>query len=442
MQNNLISFFLGLLNYFRLHKLDSPTGADGFFYLKQIQSLSESLTFYYKDYSLAFLLPSALNFFIRQPLISYHWAISIVYAGIFHFSFKLLHQLGAARFSLFLVPLFYFNNYFNELNFVFLKTATAVLFLLWSVNLYLANKNTRAFLFFILALLSHKVILVCGAVFVVLFILESRKRLFAGLLFSVFVGVTVYFVYPRFIQQLLHVFSSFDFSRYQLLNLKNDMFYLALASLFVAVVLFLKSFQAEKNKKFIFRFISAIILIPLLMPELSSTNSAAYRLFLISIPFLIMAFAILGRIFFYSAGCVMFLICFHWYRPIQSWQNPWDRRAEQSAEIEKIIPKNALIYAPHGMEFYLAYATPFRPRSFLLPVTERPTYRVAYVEPYLQQASALKDDLQQLSVLKLSKDYYLLKESDWIVLGQIHQFVPHITNMLQPKPDFVADYEN
>lgn len=438
----MISIFLGLLNYFRLHKLDSPTGADGFFYLKQIQSLSESFTFYYKDYSFAFLLPSILNFFIREPLISYHLSVSIIYAGIFYFSSQILQQLGSGRLSLFLVPLFYFNNYFNELNFVFLKTATAVLFLLWSVKLYLANKKARAFLFFILALLSHKVILVCGVLFVVLFMLKSRIRIFAGLLFSVSIGAVAYFVYPRFIQQLLHVFSIYDFSRYQFLNLKNDMFYLALASLFAAVVLFLKSFQAEKNKKFIFRFISAIILMPLLIPQLSSTNSAAYRLFLISMPFLIMAFAILGRVFFYSAACVIFLICFHWYRPVLTWKNPWARRAEQSTEIEKVIPKNSLIYAPHGMEFYLAYATPFRPRSFLLPPTERPTYRVAYVEPYLQEATALKDDLQQLCVLKLSENYYLLKESDWILLGQIHQFVPHVTNMLQPKPDFVADYEN
>ena len=33
-------------------------------------------------------------------------------------------------------------------------------------------------------------------------------------------------------------------------------------------------------------------------------------------------------------------------------------------KFEKMIPKNSLIYAPHGMEFYLAYKTPFRPRSF------------------------------------------------------------------------------
>ncbi len=438
----MISIFLGLLNYFRLHKLDSPTGADGFFYLKQIQSLSESFTFYYKDYSLAFLLPSILNVFIREPLISYHLAISIVFAGIFYFCSRILQQLGSGRLSLFLVPLFYFNNYFNELNFVFLKTATAVLFLLWSIKLYLSHKTARAFLFFILALLSHKVVLVCGAIFIILFIFESRQRLMIGLFLSMLVGVMFNFIYPRFFQQFHHLFSNFDISRYQILILKDEMFYLVLAAFFISLLLFRKSFQVEKNKKFIFRFICAIIFFPLLMPELTSTNSATYRLFLISMPFLIMALAILGRVFFYSVGCMIFLICFHWYRPVSTWQNPWTRRAVQSAEIEKIIPKNALIYAPHGMEFYLAYVTPFRPRSFILPPTDRPTYRVAYVEPYLQQATALKDDLQQLRILKLSENYYLLKESDWILLGQIHQFVPHVTNMLPPKPEFVADYEN
>lgn len=438
----MISIFLGLLNYFRLRKLDSPTGADGFFYLKQIQSLSESFAFYYKDYSFAFLLPSILNIFIREPLISYHLAISMVFAGIFYFSSRILQQLGSGRLGLFLVPLFYFNNYFNELNFVFLKTATAVLFLLWSVKLYLSHKTVRSFLFFVLALLSHKVVLVCGAIFIILFIFESRQRLLIGLILSMLVGVTFNFVYPRFFQQFLHLFSNFDISRYQFLSLKDEMFYLALTSFFTSLLLFGKSFQVEKMRKFVFRFFSAMVFVPFLMPELASTNSASYRFFLISMPFLIMALALLGRVFFYSVGCVIFLICFHWYRPVLTWQNPWARRAVQSAEIEKIIPKNSLIYAPHGMEFYLAYATPFRPRSFLLPQAERPTYRVAYVEPYLQQASALKDDLQQLSILKLSENYYLLKESDWILLGQIHQFVPHITNMLQPKPDFVADYEN
>ncbi len=438
----MISIFLGLLNYFCLRKLDSPTGADGFFYLKQIQSLSESFTFYYKDYSLAFLLPSLLNIFIQNPLISYHLAISIVFAGIFYFCSRILQQLGSGRLSLFLVPLFYFNNYFNELNFVFLKTATAVFFLLWSIKLYLSHKTARAILFFIFALLSHKIILVCGLIFLILFLFESRKRTLAAASLAALISIVTYLSYPRFFQQFVHLFSTWDLSKYQDFNLKNEIYILLATSILTSSLLFLKSVQATRKIKFIFRFFAVLLWLPILAPDQLTTNSVSYRLLLISIPFFIMSLAAAGRFFFYFVGCFVVLMNIHWNRPLLSWQNPWARRAVQSAEIEKIIPKNSLIYAPHGMEFYLAYATPFRPRSFLLPPTERPTYRVAYVEPYLQEASALKDDLQQLCVLKLSENYYLLKESDWILLGQIHQFVPHVTNMLQPKPDFVADYEN
>lgn len=115
----------------------------------------------------------------------------------------------------------------------------------------------------------------------------------------------------------------------------------------------------------------------------------------------------------------------------------------ETTELESILPSDALLSAPHGAEFYLAYKTHFRPRSFI--IREHPdakTYRLAFVRPYLRPGSMLKNDLEQMALAKVSRDFYLFKESDLLALMSLHLFMPHAMNMLEFKPDYIATYRS
>ena len=75
-------FGLALFIFIRLRPFEDPTGADGYFYLKQIESLSTSGYFYYRDASLAFVPPALLNVLLRDPALAYRLSTLLVFGAI------------------------------------------------------------------------------------------------------------------------------------------------------------------------------------------------------------------------------------------------------------------------------------------------------------------------------------------------------------------------
>lgn len=137
----LAAFFL----YYRLRLFQEPSGADGFFYLKQIQSLSESFSFYYQDYSFAFFIPSILNLVLNNPLLSFQLTCILVWAGIGFLVLKLAEieftdKVSKTIFSIFLVILLSVNTLAIDLSFVFLKTAVGLFFFLLSLKTWKDKK--------------------------------------------------------------------------------------------------------------------------------------------------------------------------------------------------------------------------------------------------------------------------------------------------------------
>ena len=56
-----------------------PPGVDGFFYLKQIETLAGGKGFYFKDYSLAFLLPVVITSCLNDSLLAFRLSISFTW---------------------------------------------------------------------------------------------------------------------------------------------------------------------------------------------------------------------------------------------------------------------------------------------------------------------------------------------------------------------------
>lgn len=165
----MVFFALACVFFLRLRQLGGPTGADGFFYLKQILDLSEHHSFYYKDYSFGFFLPVTISFFVHDPLLSYQISTCVILGGIAWAVDRLVRDGFSSRVSLWLfrgaAALFYcYSLPFLDLNFVFLKTATAVFFLLLAMQRAQRRALKSAALFLVLAMLSHKLALFLGLV--------------------------------------------------------------------------------------------------------------------------------------------------------------------------------------------------------------------------------------------------------------------------------------
>ena len=466
-------FVLALIEFFRLRRFADPTGADGYFYLKQIQSLSGHATFYYRDYSLAFLPPALLNLMVREPLLTYQVTTLAVFGGIGAVGARIAARVATDRGPgagsrvwagvsiAFAVLFFAFGNLSLELTLVFLKTAFAALALLLFWDFAVAGRNRAAIAAAVAAVLSHKLMLVlvpAAALFLspafgISSIRGSRKRVGIGaaVVLGAFaiLGIAA-FVQRGFFEHLRHLLGATE-----RLGFGTDVFARMPTAAFFAILLFLVAilaFALARNAagralRFLL-FAGGLALFAVALPGGLDTESLKYRLELVAVPFfpVITAIAIRGGGRFRAAGVALaalpIALGLVFDRPLRTWVTPWSGRFANVDRIAEVLPPDALLYAPHGAEFYLAYRTPFRPRSLRIDARGREVYRVAYVAPYLATTGALKDDLETSALLKLGSEFFLFREADWTALNRIHLFIPHPMNLLPKKPDFVADYED
>jgi hypothetical protein len=428
-----IFLFSALVLLIRLHRFENPTGADGFFYLKQIESLSSFSGFYYKDYSFAFFPPALLNFFLHDPKLSYEIAIAAVFGGLAWVADRLatrdLDRRTLWVFRASSLAFYFYSLMFLELNLVFLKTATGLFFLLLACE----RKSRRAAAgAMVLAVLSHKLMFVFGMGLGLVWLYQNKKLRW-WMVFPVLAGPLLY---PRLSRHALDAWNRVSFDKFSPASLSHDY------SLTIYGALLLAASAGLFWKR---RPLPAFaLLIPILFPDPLNSNSITFRLMLVSAPLFVIAVGLLAREAKIYAAALMtaaLALNIHYNRPLKTWENPWPRMLPNAAELEKKLPDDALLYAPHGAEFYLAYKTKFRPRSFIIrDEPDDKTFRIAYVRPYLRKGTMLKNDLEQMTLLKVSENFWLFKEADWLALQQLHLFFPHAMNQLEPRPDFVANY--
>lgn len=450
---------LALVYFFRLRRLDSPTGADGFFYLKQILDLSEHHSFYYKDYSLAFALPVAINLIAHNPLISYQLATCAVFGGIGWATDRLLRDGFTRTWQLWAFRLaagffFCYSLPFLDLNLVFLKTATAVFFLLLAMERARAGALKSSAAALIGAVFSHKLVLFMAVIGLALWAISRFKSLgwkvYAAIALSGLVTLAgAAAVYPNLREHVKFVIDNFSFEKLSpasLLEFPDFSIFMGLL-LVAAAALVVLAWRETKERRWIYWLGAIVMISPLVFPDPLNSNTVSYRLLLIASPFFMWTIGTLSQrqshlartiaIALWTASAALYL---HFNRPLATWENPWAHRLPNAAEIAKHIPANATLYTPHGAEFYLAYVTPFRPRSFLISDDISNSYRIAFVNPYLRPGSLLENDLQQSKILEAGPGFFLLRESEWRLIASLHLIRPHTMNMLEYKPRYVADY--
>jgi len=280
-------------------------------------------------------------------------------------------------------------------------------------------------------------------------ILTSDRKI-KTLIIGIFLALAIV-MSARFFQHMVHLLDRVDFSKFSLESINLFPFYsltiLSYVLTAVVLVIFLKKQQNQPGQKFLTLFSAFLLLLPSVFPDSINTNSVSFRLVLIGAPFMLIGLSILihskglTRSFGLILAALIVYLNQYYARPLSTWVVPWSSRIQNAAAIEKIIPANSLLYAPHGLEFYLAYVTRFRPRSFLVDSKGREVFRVAYVKPYLGHESLLKNDLSQMAVTQLGPEFYIFRERDWLLINDIHLLRPHVMNLLERIPDFIADYD-
>ena len=469
---SLFFFAIAIVYFARLRAFGDPTGADGYFYLKQIQSLADSATFYYRDYSLAFAPPVILDLVFKNPLMSYQLATMLVFGGIGGMAVRLVRrivfQAGAqnriwARVFLGYALIFFaFANLPLELSLVFLKTATGVFFLLLAWDGVLTVKWGRAGVAAVAAILAHKIMLVLVPLAaLLLWLRKGRKDRSHGSwqIILAALGIVLAFggalwLQPGLFGHFRELLGRFDFSPFSadvFATLPTAAIFSGLLLPWAALALLLARRIGEKSRfggRFL-GFCGGLGLLAALLPTGLNSESAKYRLVLVAAPFFPIVLGIAlhygGRFRIAAAALAMvpLLTGLFFNRPLASWVNPWSARMTGTERLVDVLPAGAFIYAPHGAEFYLAYRTPFRPRSLRIDPGSREVYRIAYVAPYVRGGvtGVLQEDLKTTALLLLGTEFYLYREADWIALNTKHLFIPHPMNLLPKKPDFVADYD-
>ncbi len=429
---------------YRLCSLVEPTGTDGFFYLKQIQTLSENFQFYYHDYSLSFVFPSLINVVLRNPFISFNIACAVVWGGIAWFCVEPLKGWRNQIVSLVLVIILSTNTLSVELGAVFYKTGFALLlsFMMWHM---LKKKNwPMAIIFGFASLLSHKTMIVFLPILIAptLFTKISRKQLLLTLGLAL-LGSLALLAYPRFLSQLNHVLQEGHFwEKFLTHNFPKQNLLAFIVLMFIAGITNLY-FKLKDGW-----VLTIILILPFFSPGLLNTEGVAFRFMVMSFPFFIL-FLSLGvqssgwrKIVSLSFIVMTCVLTWNYYRPLSTWSQLYTARVLYAEKVDALLPPNALIFAPHGVEFYLAYKTKFRPRSLRIEPKDRPVYRVAYVRPYKRKNGSLfQQDLEQMQLLDMG-EFSLISEADWLSLNSIHSFIPHPMNLLPKKPDFVSEYED
>jgi len=453
-----IFFLSALVLLIRLHRFEIPTGADGFFYLKQIESLSAFSGFYYKDYSFAFFLPTVLNFVLHDSLLSFEIAISAVFGGIAWITDRMVTRdwkdpVSLWSFRIASLIFYFYSLMYLELTLVFLKTGTGLFFLLLTCERWQNRKTVMAGLALALAILSHKLMFVFALGLTAAWMFQAggekaRRFKIWGLPFLVLAAMVILIVHPRLGHHFADAWQKMSWSKFSSENLQRDYsFTLFGALLLLAAAGLIAQIVRTKQVRWANLLLAIGCVLPVFFPDPVNSNSISFRLFLVSAPLFVAALGILLQSSRYEQIFAKFLFLgaillnLHFDRPLNTWKNPWPKMIPETAELEKVLPKDALLYAPHGAEFYLAYRTPLRPRSFILRrQPDAKTYRLAYVKPYLRAGTLLQNDLEQMKIIKVSKDFYLFKESDWLSLVSLHLFMPNAMNNLEIKPDFIADY--
>lgn len=471
-------FTFALAITFALLQWPDPTSPDGYFYFKNIQELSAFRGFYFHDYSLSFLLPSALNLLLRNVHLAWALGIGLSMASC-PFSLAVIASAGrekrahflelVAFASLALVVQFPFVElgigYYK--NFFAMAVSLAAL-ACFAHGLHGASHKRRwgilAAAMGFIALLCHKTMLFwLGMLFAVIFSPElyqifrqrvsRRAFLLAGATASLVMVAIISIVYRKFAPQLIEALS-FDsdpdpFRFWLTHSLEEEAAfavatYLSWASWGFFLVRFLRSPREQWISFAAFTALIALVYHPFQLP---GSNGLHYRLWMLlpTLPaYCLVSIAQAVPRYLRVALALLLLGA-----GIYEWSDVRDNlradfvpysaiRAEVKRIPEFVSPEDRL-YCRHGLEFFVDFETPIRCRSFVDQNPRPNTWRVAFIKD-IRNRGAIRL-LKEASPLAIGAHYLLIKERTWQEVIAKFQIRPGNDNPSAVRPSFIHNQE-
>ncbi|MES0489356.1 MAG: hypothetical protein ABUK01_05145 [Leptospirales bacterium] len=429
---------------------DSPTGIDGYYYLKQIETIAQTGQFYFQDHSLAFFPPAFLTFiFPTQSIFILQLSTSLCYAFTLTALFISIHFIVIATggsesrnkiiyYPLTVVVMVWLTLPFHHFAFTYYKNLFAITLLLWAICFYFqsiegsqqSKKSVYLSIFLVvLAMFSHKSVFALLTLFLISYVLHqfSIKRFMQ--LIAVLAGLLALFflVFARGSAYLLEIIKTFHFQT-NFLNwfgnsLRHDKFVIVIYLLCVTIILvyfFVRNKIPTEYKTYTFA-VMLFLGITTFPFQKFGYNETSFR-FLVLTPLFILPTLVLfvqttkTKIKYFRLTLPGLLVVFTGFFLLEVGRiqlNFLDWK--QLSNIEKIsqhVSHKDHLIAHHGLEYYVNYITGIRARQWKSADEQQQKFRIAFVPNRVMDKHNRKLFATK-ALLKLNEEYYLVTEEYW-----------------------------
>lgn len=460
-----------LILFSALSQVSGPPGADGYYYLKQIEVLSYGGGYYYKDRSLAFLFPAALAVLTGNALTAFRLTVAVtavllivaggMVASTLATAAEIKNKTGIAV-SLITTSVLTCSLTVYEFTFEYYKNAFALLLLMAAIIAAYggtAEAKRRPFIATLLvmaAFLSHKSAIFFVMSFMLLwFLRNATRRNFLVLLGSGAVSLVAFLAFFEQGRNYLLALPGFltgaapwtDWIGYALR--KDAAFSITLCADFLIIVLYILRRRDLPVRAALLCDTACGVSAAALVPFFAAGPAGpVYRVVLFS-PLFLLPVLLTGAARTPSrntmVGTSVILVIFVSQvfidqNRLSSHFASWSGLEKNIGLLTKHVTRKDHLIAHHGLEFYVDYRTGIRARQFTSSDIRKKSFRLAYV-PDGRPGGPARDALNASKLEQIGDSYALFREEDWQRIAGLYRIKPHWKNPTVVRPNYIPDYE-
>lgn len=456
-----------------LSRTSDPSGVNGYFYLKQTETIANLHELYFKDRSLAFAPLVLLYKLTGSSLLAFRLGIAGTSAALLAGLRALIFAHGAdaapgapsardardpaAHLAFWLAAASCcLSLHLIEFSLTFFKNFFAFAWLIWALALqYRRPRAAGACL--AVALLSHKSMFLLAVVFAgarALRGLTWHRLLLGSAALAGLLGLFA-LTFERataYLRALTGFISPTPVGlNWVLARLRSDPGVLAIYATAAAFLLLYPVLRRrlDARARAFGGALFALVLIAGHPFQAPGASGPAYRL-LILLPVLLAAgFATLAlqarRSRWAIAACLAVLaIQLPQARGLNSrliarYVPRWSPLRADAIRIRDYVRPEDHLTSHHGLEFFIDYVTGIRSRSFLSEHPEKADFRLAYAPSWLIEAGLARDELNQAKLADFGANYVLIPEADWTAISRRYLVAYHWKNPEAHRPAHIYE---
>jgi hypothetical protein len=434
---------------------------DGYFYIKQILTLGSRGEFYFRDYSLAFLLPTLLYTWLQDELMCYQLSIVSVMMGMAFVLVLLGNHLYPEKrrpwhLLILLLALFGLmsDRSFYELSFTYLKSATGLLFFLFGFYFTVKSRDEvgrRSFywalLFFALAVLSHKTSFLLIGLTAFCFLKLSRRTLVYFLGGGAAGAVLFALLFSSGWHYLAFLGNQFqkpdEMSRWLTWLYKNQNWVFA-GLVFGPLSLICALLEKDFVRRRIYLFLFCLFFLAWCPFFKQNMEAPSYRLMLLQFSLSPAIFILLSagrKKFFALTAVAIALMGYQWRegKNLHGYFKGFSRMDHEVGMLETFIAPGDHLTCHHGLEFYVDYKTRIRCRSFISQKPEQQKFRVVTVSLDRGPWSKARLEINQEALMRMGDDYFLVPEDYWLELREKYKLPDTWRNPMAVRPAHIYE---